>query len=306
MNIDHLLFFLVSCFMLIYNSTINYSIIRHFIIHHHRILLCELSGGNPFLFGLLASLLLLDQHLFLECFQYLLDICWIFAEYFLNICWIFLEYLLDICWLFVGSATFNNLNDIWLDSITYQYLSVMYAFFTFFLYTMALYNSYLIPPDPVLVVGRKAGERLVWGFDLFRFGRRHPQRCRHRQRRHRQRDRGNRWAACSRAFSFDRCICLKLQTVFVSNCKLYLSQIANCICLKLKTVFVSNYKMYLSQSIDIYCPQKAYIQLTQIANCICLRLLILVEQRSSLIGQLASGCRLYAHNKAICIYIESN
>ena len=298
MNIDHLLFFLVSCFMLIYNSTINYSIIRHFIIHHHRILLCELSGGNPFLFGLLASLLLLDQHLFLECFQYLLDIfgyllniwwifvqylfnicwifveyllniCWIFAEYFLNICWIFLEYLLDICWLFVGSATFNNLNDIWLDSITYQYLSVMYAFFTFFLYTMALYNSYLIPPDPVLVVGRKAGERLVWGFDLFRFGRRHPQRCRHRQRRHRQRDRGNRWAACSRAFSFDRCICLKLQTVFVSNCKLYLSQIANCICLKLKTVFVSNYKMYWSQIAKCIFSNCNF--LSQIARCICLK-----------------------------------
>ena len=43
------------------------------------------------------------------------------------------------------------------------------------------------------------------------------------------------------------CICLKLQNVFVSNCKLYLSQIAKCICLKLQNVFVSNCKMYLSQ-----------------------------------------------------------
>ena len=42
-------------------------------------------------------------------------------------------------------------------------------------------------------------------------------------------------------------ICLKLQNVFVSNCKMYLSQIAKCNCLKLKNVFVSNCKMYLSQ-----------------------------------------------------------
>ena len=44
------------------------------------------------------------------------------------------------------------------------------------------------------------------------------------------------------------CTCLKLlQIVFVSNyCKLYLSQITNCICLKLQIVFVSNCKMYFS------------------------------------------------------------
>ena len=35
------------------------------------------------------------------------------------------------------------------------------------------------------------------------------------------------------------CICLKLQNIFVSNCKIYLSQIAKCICLRLKVVFVS-------------------------------------------------------------------
>ena len=42
-----------------------------------------------------------------------------------------------------------------------------------------------------------------------------------------------------------KCICLKLQNIFVSNCKMYLSQIAKCICLKLQNVHVSNRKMYL-------------------------------------------------------------
>ena len=64
-------------------------------------LLCELSCGNPFLFRLLASLLLLDQHL--------LTICWIFVGYLLNICWI----LLDICWIFVGYL----LNICWISTV---------------------------------------------------------------------------------------------------------------------------------------------------------------------------------------------
>ena len=34
-----------------------------------------------------------------------------------------------------------------------------------------------------------------------------------------------------------KCICLKLQNVFVSNCKMYLSQISKCICLKLQNVY---------------------------------------------------------------------
>ena len=39
-----------------------------------------------------------------------------------------------------------------------------------------------------------------------------------------------------------KCICLKLQNIFVSNCKMCLSQIAKCVCFKLQNVFVSNYK----------------------------------------------------------------
>ena len=38
-----------------------------------------------------------------------------------------------------------------------------------------------------------------------------------------------------------------LQNVYVSNCKLCLSQIAKCICFKLQNVFFSNCQMYLSQ-----------------------------------------------------------
>ena len=44
-----------------------------------------------------------------------------------------------------------------------------------------------------------------------------------------------------------KCICRKLQNVFVSNSNMYLSQIPKCICLQLPNVFVSNSKMYLSQ-----------------------------------------------------------
>ena len=66
--------------------------------------------------------------------------------------------------------------------------------------------------------------------------------------RHRQRDRGNRWAACSRAKCISlNFICLKLQNVFVSNCSMYLSQIAKGICFKLQNIFVSNFEMHLCQ-----------------------------------------------------------
>ena len=44
-----------------------------------------------------------------------------------------------------------------------------------------------------------------------------------------------------------KCICLKLQHVFVSNLKIYLSHIIKCICLKLQIVFFSIYRMYSSQ-----------------------------------------------------------
>ena len=39
----------------------------------------------------------------------------------------------------------------------------------------------------------------------------------------------------------DKCICLKFQFVFVSNCKMYLSQITKSICLKFQNVFWSGY-----------------------------------------------------------------
>ena len=42
-------------------------------------------------------------------------------------------------------------------------------------------------------------------------------------------------------------ICPNLQNVCVSNCKIYLSQIAKCVCLNLQNIFVSFFKMYLSQ-----------------------------------------------------------
>ena len=50
-----------------------------------------------------------------------------------------------------------------------------------------------------------------------------------------------------------KCICLKLQNIFVSNYKIYLSQITKCISLKLQCVFVSNYKTYLSQIEKVIC-----------------------------------------------------
>ena len=60
-----------------------------------------------------------------------------------------------------------------------------------------------------------------------------------------------------------KCIHLKLQNVFVSNCKMYLShckmylsQIVKCICFILTNVFVLYWQMYLS-----------YIDKLQIANC---------------------------------------
>ena len=60
-----------------------------------------------------------------------------------------------------------------------------------------------------------------------------------------------------------KCICLKLQSVFASNCKVYLSWIAN--------VFISNCKMYLSQIANVFVSiYKVY--LSQIAKCICLKL----------------------------------
>ena len=53
-----------------------------------------------------------------------------------------------------------------------------------------------------------------------------------------------------------KCICLKLQNVFVSNYKIYLYQIAKFTCLKLQNVFVSNCKMYLSQIVKYICLKK--------------------------------------------------
>ena len=38
--------------------------------------------------------------------------------------------------------------------------------------------------------------------------------------------------------------CLKLHNIFVSNCKIYLSQITRYICFKLQNIFVSNCKTY--------------------------------------------------------------
>ena len=40
------------------------------------------------------------------------------------------------------------------------------------------------------------------------------------------------------SLKLQKSICLKLQNIFVSNCKMYLSQTAKCICLKLQNVFV--------------------------------------------------------------------
>ena len=41
--------------------------------------------------------------------------------------------------------------------------------------------------------------------------------------------------------------------VFVSNYRMYLSEITKCICLKLQSVFVSNYKIYSSQITKYIC-----------------------------------------------------
>ena len=65
-----------------------------------------------------------------------------------------------------------------------------------------------------------------------------------------------------------KCICLKLQNVFVSNCKMYLCQIAKCICLKFQNVFVSNCKMYISPtqcSSNIYQQNRCQVALK--INC---------------------------------------
>ena len=46
--------------------------------------------------------------------------------------------------------------------------------------------------------------------------------------------------------SISKLISIQLQNIFVSNCKMYLFQIVKCICFKLWHVFVLNWKMYLS------------------------------------------------------------
>ena len=57
-------------------------------------------------------------------------------------------------------------------------------------------------------------------------------------------------------------IFLKLQNLFVSNCKTYLSQIFNYICLKLSTIFVSNCQLYLWVS---YCLLRRGLATTGLA-----------------------------------------
>ena len=63
----------------------------------------------------------------------------------------------------------------------------------------------------------------------------------------------------------------------VSNCKMYLCQIAKCFfLLKLLNLFVSNFKMYLIQIANV-AVSNSKIQFLQIVKCICLKL----QKRSS-------------------------
>ena len=68
-----------------------------------------------------------------------------------------------------------------------------------------------------------------------------------------------------------KCICRKMQKIFVSNCKFCLCEITNCICLKLQNVFVSNQKTYLCQIAKCIC-RKMQKYLFQMANCVCVKL----------------------------------
>ena len=62
-----------------------------------------------------------------------------------------------------------------------------------------------------------------------------------------------------------KCICLKLQNAFVSNCKIYSSQIAKCLCLKLTAG-------YSATSAAVWFETLSKLHLFQIAKCICLKL----------------------------------
>ena len=74
-----------------------------------------------------------------------------------------------------------------------------------------------------------------------------------------------------------KCICLKFLNFFVSNCKMYLFQIAKCICLKLRLTATTR-----------ECFQ------TLLANCICLKLL----------NVFVSNCKLYLSQITQCVCLK--
>ena len=111
----------------------------------------------------------------------------------------------------------------------------------------------------------------------------------------------------------EKCICLKLQTVFVSNCKLYLSQIENCICLKLQNVFVSEYRYLLSTkgihtayaNCKLYLSQASHIgraaKLSDWSACFWLQVICPQQSdmyiyREQLVGPICSTFSLPFHN----------
>ena len=116
-------------------------------------------------------------------------------------------------------------------------------------------------------------------------------------------------------FHHCKCICLKLQNIFVSNCKMYVFQIVKCICLNLQNVFVSNCKMYFSQIVwsaslsnvlgnsleaqtgwrqQDYPIDNSLMYLSQIAKCICLKLQ----------NVFVSNFKMYSSQIAKCIFLE--
>ena len=101
--------------------------------------------------------------------------------------------------------------------------------------------------------------------------------------------------------------------VFVSNCKLYLSQIENCICLKLQNVFVSEYRYLLSTkgihtayaNCKLYLSQASHIgraaKLSDWSACFWLQVICPQQSdmyiyREQLVGPICSTFSLPFHN----------